>query len=199
MEHPLGNITIASAATLSESQRLDVAEILYHSFAEFYDIFTTSNEALFSNMAAQMIALGTELGCTHIIQSGDRLVGAFSWYPAKENSQRQMASLKRLLTISGLSRNIAERMRAFARSIPANGLDGAYLARIAVRADARKQGIGSLMMAEFEAQAESSGFTSVCLHMRQDNEVALRFYARLGFTPICPPGVRYCILAKNLS
>jgi ribosomal-protein-alanine N-acetyltransferase len=63
-------------------------------------------------------------------------------------------------------------------------LDQAELANLAVRTDRQGQGIGSVLLDQAIAHAESMGVGSLFLEVRQSNEAAYRLYANRGFTQI---------------
>lgn len=56
-----------------------------------------------------------------------------------------------------------------------------YLSILAVREDARGQGIGSLLITDVHRCARAAGSLLVALHAEIGNDAALRFYARHGY------------------
>ncbi len=56
-----------------------------------------------------------------------------------------------------------------------------YLQFIAVEGDARGDGIGTMLITEYERQAKAIGAKRLCLDVSTGNEVALRFYDRHGY------------------
>lgn len=194
------NIHIVPATELEErEQRETIAELIHLSFAEFYTFFAEPGDYLFRNLAEQMTIVGSELGNTYAALDGDTPLGAFSWYPAAENATRQMVSLKTLMKISGQPATLMPRLRDFSSTVPVQGMEGAYLSRIAVHPRARRRGIGSLLLEAFERQAVADGFTHACLHVRKDNDSGRKFYEQLGYGSICPSSADYCIMKKTLS
>jgi ribosomal protein S18 acetylase RimI-like enzyme len=72
-----------------------------------------------------------------------------------------------------------------ALSILAHGplaADEAYVGELAVAADARRQGVGILLMRHLDAQAAARGKSRVTLWVTDDNDAARALYAQLGFT-----------------
>ncbi|MDI9371296.1 MAG: GNAT family N-acetyltransferase [Synergistaceae bacterium] len=66
---------------------------------------------------------------------------------------------------------------------------GAELARIAVRPDYRRRGIGSQLLVGASEVALSLGYTRLSLHVRASQSGARAFYERNAFLPLAPaPG-----------
>lgn len=63
-------------------------------------------------------------------------------------------------------------------------LDQAELANLAVREDHKRRGIGSVLLDQAIAHAESQGVESLFLEVRMSNESAYRLYSNRGFTQI---------------
>jgi ribosomal-protein-alanine N-acetyltransferase len=62
--------------------------------------------------------------------------------------------------------------------------DVAELQRIAVAVSHRRTGVGSALLARVDREAEVRHADRVLLEVRDDNTVALAFYARHGFTEL---------------
>jgi ribosomal-protein-alanine N-acetyltransferase len=60
----------------------------------------------------------------------------------------------------------------------------AELLTLAVRPDARRSGLGSALVAAFEAQAMAAGAEECLLEVAVTNTAALCLYRRLGFAPV---------------
>jgi len=60
--------------------------------------------------------------------------------------------------------------------------DEAYVGELAVSPDARRQGVGVMLMRHLDAQAEARGKARVTLWVTDDNDAARALYAGLGFT-----------------
>jgi len=61
-------------------------------------------------------------------------------------------------------------------------LDEAHVTNIAVRADSRGRGIGTLLMSELIARARLMGVKYMTLEVRDNNENAIKLYKSFGFT-----------------
>lgn len=61
-------------------------------------------------------------------------------------------------------------------------LDEAHITNIAVRADSRGRGIGTLLMSELIARARLMGVKYMTLEVRDNNENAIKLYKSFGFT-----------------
>ena len=60
-------------------------------------------------------------------------------------------------------------------------LDEAHITNIAVRADSRGRGIGTLLMSELISRARMLGVKYMTLEVRDNNEPAIRLYQSFGF------------------
>lgn len=61
-------------------------------------------------------------------------------------------------------------------------LDEAHITNIAVRADSRGRGIGTLLMSELISRARLLGVKYMTLEVRDNNENAIKLYKSFGFT-----------------
>ena len=61
-------------------------------------------------------------------------------------------------------------------------LDEAHITSIAVRADSRGRGIGTLLMSELISRARMLGVKYMTLEVRDNNENAIKLYKSFGFT-----------------
>ena len=61
-------------------------------------------------------------------------------------------------------------------------LDEAHITNIAVRADSRGRGIGTLLMSELISRARMLGVKFMTLEVRDNNENAIKLYKSFGFT-----------------
>ena len=61
-------------------------------------------------------------------------------------------------------------------------LDEAHITNIAVRADSRGRGIGTLSMSELISRARMLGVKYMTLEVRDNNENAIKLYKSFGFT-----------------
>ena len=61
-------------------------------------------------------------------------------------------------------------------------LDEVHITNIAVRADSRGRGIGTLLMSELISRARMLGVKYMTLEVRDNNENAIKLYKSFGFT-----------------
>ena len=61
-------------------------------------------------------------------------------------------------------------------------LDEAHITNIAVRADSRGRGLGTLLMSELISRARMLGVKYMTLEVRDNNENAIKLYKSFGFT-----------------
>ncbi len=75
----------------------------------------------------------------------------------------------------------------------------AQMRQVAVAVDARRRGVGRLLVGESEARARREGWTRLVLHARRDAEA---FYARLGYQAVGEPyveiGLAHVTMTKEL-
>jgi ribosomal protein S18 acetylase RimI-like enzyme len=69
---------------------------------------------------------------------------------------------------------------AFGQAL-ARGPGRAHLGRIIVRPDARRRGLGRILIAALLARAEAAGRPLATLYVYRDNAAAIRLYTSLGF------------------
>lgn len=60
-------------------------------------------------------------------------------------------------------------------------LDEGEIARIAVKKEMRKKGVGDGLLADIISRCEKMGLTRILLDVRESNESARRFYEKQGF------------------
>jgi ribosomal protein S18 acetylase RimI-like enzyme len=81
-------------------------------------------------------------------------------------------------------RDVERRVRLAGQALMTPQPGDFYLSRLAVAADARSRGVGSRLAAECEAEAASHGCTRLTLDVSADNQLAVRFYEKRGFSRI---------------
>jgi ribosomal protein S18 acetylase RimI-like enzyme len=64
------------------------------------------------------------------------------------------------------------------------GLDEYYLDSLAVHSAFRGQGLGTLLLEEFEKQAVQAGWRKISLLAEEHNDGAQKLYKRMGFVPM---------------
>lgn len=63
-------------------------------------------------------------------------------------------------------------------------MDEGYISNVAVQENARRQGIGALLVEELLRRCEGLPLLSVTLEVRASNEAAIGLYARFGFIEV---------------
>lgn len=63
-------------------------------------------------------------------------------------------------------------------------LDEGYISNVAVRADARRQGIGDALISTLTARAAALGLSFITLEVRRSNAPAVALYGKHGFVPV---------------
>ncbi|MDI6800394.1 MAG: GNAT family N-acetyltransferase, partial [Actinomycetota bacterium] len=59
----------------------------------------------------------------------------------------------------------------------------AHITSIAVKEDFRRRGVGTAILSRLFERSKERGATSFTLELRRSNDVAFKFYSKLGFTP----------------
>jgi GNAT superfamily N-acetyltransferase len=159
---------------MPESLRVEAAKLAAEAMSALYE---PVGDEVIGVLASEFLIEGSELGeAAALVDSG--VQGLIAAYPAHEYQNRQRISLHHAL--GNLSAPAAQRLirqlRVLAEQIPRERLKGEYIARFAVRADARGSGVADKLMALFLAEHPSAS-----LHVRAANERAIRFYRRHGF------------------
>ena len=63
-------------------------------------------------------------------------------------------------------------------------LDEGYISNVAVRAYARRQGIGDALISALTARAAALGLSFITLEVRRSNAPAAALYGKHGFVPV---------------
>ena len=63
-------------------------------------------------------------------------------------------------------------------------LDEGYISNVAVAPEARRRGVGTLLIRELLRRAEERQLSFVTLEVREHNEAAIGLYAAQGFAPV---------------
>ena len=63
-------------------------------------------------------------------------------------------------------------------------LDEGYISNVAVAPEARRRGVGTLLIEELMRRAEERQLSFVTLEVREHNEPAIGLYAARGFVPV---------------
>ena len=109
-----------------------------------------------------------------------KVIGAAHLATAEDQPATGVA--RRLAQVVGWTRTL---WALSALSILAHGPlddDEAYVGELAVAPDARRQGVGLMLMRHLDAQAQARGKSRITLWVTDDNAAARALYAGLGFT-----------------
>lgn len=120
---------------------------------------------------------------TRVAVADGRIVALASAYPADQGQRRARASLRPALRALGPF-GFARVLRAVWRIADASmGVDPRhfYVANVAVAADIRGGGLGSLLMADAEVRARAGGHRALSLELEGNDPLVRRFYERAGY------------------
>ena len=119
-----------------------------------------------------------------IAEQGAHVIGLALAAPAaapRWSGLRMALLLLRLRGIAPLLRQWRH-LRDIGACISPMPRDAYYLGILAVAPKARCQGVGAVLIQEVHHRARMAGAPGIVLHAEIDNNVALRFYARHGYT-----------------
>lgn len=157
------------------------ANLIYESFAEFYDLLPMSMEARLSAIVSQFDLRGTELATTVCACLEDSVVGVYSALSAKRLTVAQLVGVNAFSKMlnSPERRDFRAGLSVFAAQVPPVHEDSFYLARFAVAAEHRGTGLAEHILNHFfVAGGDSPQFS---IHARSNNTRAIRFYEKHGF------------------
>jgi ribosomal protein S18 acetylase RimI-like enzyme len=141
-------------------------------------LYAPVGEEIIGVLADEFLVEGSELAdATVLIEEG--ITGFVAAYPAKEYQSRQRISLHhalRELSPEGGKRLVAQ-LRRLANQTSRGRILGQYIARFAVPPKLRGTGAADRLMDLFAAE-----HPQITLHVRSENERAIRFYERHGFS-----------------
>ncbi len=112
--------------------------------------------------------------------------------------ERQLISLRMLLDAPEPRNDVFENLQRFKQQVSEVAADSFYLARIAVRESSRGLGYGRNLLHDFEAQSLAHGRAKVSLHVRSNNDGAIRFYRSAAYEIISSTGLGYYTMQKLL-
>lgn len=120
---------------------------------------------------------------TRVAERAGRIVGLASSYPADQGQRRARASLVPALRALGPF-GFARVLRAVWRIADASmGVDPRhfYVANVAVAADTRGGGLGTMLLEDAEQKARKKGLRGVSLELEGNDPVIRHFYERAGY------------------
>lgn len=173
-EMSTSRLTFTPCQLLSKPQRIEAALLAVQAMSSLYDAVGTD---IGPTLAQEFLNPDGELGQSLAVIDSN-VAGLLAAYPAENLKARQAVSLHHAL--GSLDRDssarLIVRLRELSAMVPQKGLAGSYIARFAVRTDRRGSGLADNMMEVF-----LSDHPLVTLHVRTDNDRAIKFYLRHGF------------------
>jgi len=182
-------LSFALAGQLDPARRLAAAQLVYESFAEFYDLLPVAPPDLLRLIDAQFALPNGEITDTVCgIDSGGHVIGVYAAVSASHLAAAQ------LVGVSGFLQQVPEETRksfraalkVFSGQVPPLPIDSYYLARFAVAGALRGTGVAGQLLEHFRMAGGNTSRLST--HVRRDNSRAIRFYEKFSFKII--PGDR---------
>ena len=156
-----------------------IALLLRSALPEFYGAIPLEADQVDALIVGQMSIKESECFNPLVVLRGEKALAAASLFPSKSLPMRQSSSTAEI--VRALDR---EGRKAFLRAIsgvtiqPIPDVDALYIGRIAVAADARRQGHGERLIDHIRSQAPGQ---PILLHVDRQNPGAISFYQRVGF------------------
>jgi ribosomal protein S18 acetylase RimI-like enzyme len=196
-----GAVSAVDAASMDPAELAAVAELLYDSFAEFYDLLPCGHDDLRARLSAQIGMAGTEIERVFVHRVGGAIAGCAAVVPARALPAAQVLSTMRLL--KGLKPEGRDRfltdVKALSGSLPAPPDESLYLSRIAVAQPFRGTAVGADLLGAVLSVARSEQHRAVSAHVHADNHRALAFYRKQGFHVPAAGDGRYLCIVRSLG
>jgi ribosomal protein S18 acetylase RimI-like enzyme len=149
---------------------------------DFFSLYPCNKEDITSVLSALSGDYASDYYQPLVAKEGGVDQGFLFAYPLSEMFSRQTHSLRRLLALTPNAESLRAGLKLLSSSKASlKNSDSFYLARIYVEVMARGGGIGRLLMQEFADVGKRRGFSTLSLHVRQENTNAHDFYKGLGF------------------
>ncbi len=159
-----------------------LATLIYSANSGYYNLFSPELNNLLPSIKSQLAEPLSEIGSIYCINDDKgHILGEYTCYDLAEMNNRQLVSLKSLLTINSLNKTIKQNLIAFKSQLVAIEYPSLYLSNIAVTPERKKMGIGSEALLHFHHTAKTKGFGFVSLHVNRENLSAIKFYIKMGY------------------
>jgi ribosomal protein S18 acetylase RimI-like enzyme len=177
------------------------ASMIELSFEEYYGLLPIGAEPRLDAIAGQLGMQGTEIDRAVVALRGRRAVGVYAALPAAGLGRAQMlGALKLAQTLAAADRRVfLGALAAFGDEVPPVPDSSFYLSRLAVDPNSRGAGIGAAMLADLQTVAAKRGCQSISVHVRADNEDAVRFYRTQDFEVQGGTDRRYLTMVSGKS
>jgi GNAT superfamily N-acetyltransferase len=173
---------------LDDAQRLHVARLIYSAVPEFYKEFGVSIPTITPHIASQLGKKNNELEHGYTLLSGNKVIGAYIAYPAKELKIRQLFGLM------ALQKSLDIKLPTFTHDLTDPPSQSFYLARFAIDEGIQRQGVGEELLNHYIAATD---IPALSLHVHVKNLGAIAFYHRHGFTTHDPENQQFYLLTRN--
>jgi len=165
------------------AEQIPLAEIICESAAAYYANFPLSTTEILDEIASQILTIGTELESAWVLRDGEMFAGICTWVDSASFDVRRQASLARFLKRVPRQdrRDCLVRMREYNSGIAPYSGSGVYLTRLAIPAQFRNHGVGSLLLIGI---VQIFGGSPMALHVAKENFSAIKLYRKCGFEQV---------------
>lgn len=170
----------------AERGDLAAAALIYESFPEYYDLIPLSRPELLALIADHIGVENSELSRTVVAVDGSEVVGVYAEQDSNSLKACELICYHRISkALSPESRpRFRERLEAFRKAVPPVPKDSCHLTRFAVAKDRRGTGLATELLQHYADTPTARHYMTLSLHVRADNERAIRFYRKCNFVPL---------------
>jgi len=197
---PPEKYSLVDIATLSEAGRLTAAHLVMEALPPYYEVDGIEEAEMANAVAAILGDPGSEIGKGFAALCGDQVAGILNFIKAESLPGARLVGAQKLLKqLSGESVKVfREHLRNYNADfgdVPGGSL---YLSRIAIGKGYRGTGLAGQMMERYLTLNNDSEEKQTCfsLHVDRNNERAIAFYRKFGFTSE-DSETRYLTMTRN--
>lgn len=173
-----------------------IARYVYKLDIEFYSILSTNLEIAIAKIIRSLKDPGSDLGAGYAVLENSTPVGYLSYFPLHQKMTRNLASLKAMLDLSDpISIKIAKNTKQFHNLLAPIQAHCHYLNKIVIFDEYAGKSFGKMAFEKYLMESDSVNLAPM-FHVRSDNEGAMRFYSKFGFS-VESSEFRYLLCKKN--
>lgn len=175
-----------------------VADLVYESFPEFYELVSDNRAGLVSCISEQLRNPASEIGVSRVLLVDGGVAGVYTYIPSGEATLRRMIGFRSLLRVPGAKPDAGTRAAEFSRGIEPVPGGEALWTRLATAARFRGRGLALRMAHALIEEVTKAGFRQLFSHVHRENAPSLALHERLGFEPLGGSGYTHIALARAL-
>jgi GNAT superfamily N-acetyltransferase len=175
-----------------------VAELVYESFPEFYELVSDNRADVVACISEQLRNPASEIGINRVLLVDRDVAGIYTYIPSGEASLRRMIGFRSLLRVPSAKPDAGTRAAEFGRGIEPVPGGEALWTRLATASRFRGRGLGLRMSHALIDEVSKAGFRQLFSHVHRENAASLALHERLGFEPLGGYGYTHIALARAL-